>query len=66
MLNKELEVALNSAFQMARQKRHEFMTVEHLLLALLDNSSAAKVLQACGRFRTVKTRFVKFFRRNDT
>jgi ATP-dependent Clp protease ATP-binding subunit ClpA len=48
MLNKELEVALNSAFQMARQKRHEFMTVEHLLLALLDNSSAAKVLQACG------------------
>jgi len=48
MLSKELEFTLNAAFQAARQKRHEFMTVEHLLLALLDNATAAKVLLACG------------------
>jgi len=48
MLSKELELTLNLAFKEARDKRHEFMTVEHLLLALLDNSSAANVLQACG------------------
>ncbi len=48
MLSKELEVTLNNAFQSARQKRHEFMTVEHLLLALLDNTSAAQILRACG------------------
>lgn len=48
MLSKELELTLNLAFKEARDKRHEFMTVEHLLLALLDNSSAAGVLQACG------------------
>lgn len=48
MLSKELELTLNLAFKEARDKRHEFMTVEHLLLALLDNSAAAGVLQACG------------------
>lgn len=48
MLSKELEMTLNAAFQNARQKRHEFMTVEHLLLALLDNASAVQVLRACG------------------
>lgn len=48
MLSKELELTLNLAFKEARDKRHEFMTVEHLLLALLDNTSAASVLQACG------------------
>jgi len=48
MLSKELELTLNLAFKEARDKRHEFMTVEHLLLALLDTSSAASVLQACG------------------
>ncbi|MEM7407725.1 MAG: ATP-dependent Clp protease ATP-binding subunit ClpA [Pseudomonadota bacterium] len=48
MLSKELEYTLNVAFKNAREKRHEFMTVEHLLLALLDNSAAAKVLRACG------------------
>ncbi len=48
MLNKELEFTLNLAFKQAREKRHEFMTVEHLLLALLDNPSAASVLIACG------------------
>ncbi|HEY0720502.1 MAG TPA: ATP-dependent Clp protease ATP-binding subunit ClpA [Gammaproteobacteria bacterium] len=48
MLSKELEFTLNQAFKEARAKRHEFMTVEHLLLALLDNPSAAAVLRACG------------------
>ncbi|WP_421862881.1 ATP-dependent Clp protease ATP-binding subunit ClpA [Motiliproteus sp.] len=48
MLNKELELTLSLAFQEARDKRHEFMTVEHLLLALLRNHSAIEVLQACS------------------
>ena len=48
MLDKELEITLNNAFRETRELRHEFMTVEHLLLALLDNSSAASVLNACG------------------
>ena len=48
MLSKELEQTLNAAFREAREKRHEFMTVEHLLLALLDNPAASKVLKACG------------------
>ena len=48
MLNRELEVTLNLAFKEARAKRHEFMTVEHLLLALLDNEAAATVLRSCG------------------
>jgi ATP-dependent Clp protease ATP-binding subunit ClpA len=48
MLSQELEFSLNSAFQRAREKRHEFITVEHLLAALLDNPSAARVLRACG------------------
>ena len=48
MLSQELEFSLNTAFQSAREKRHEFITVEHLLAALLDNPSAARVLRACG------------------
>ncbi len=48
MIAQELEVSLHMAFMDARQKRHEFITVEHLLLALLDNPSAAEVLRACG------------------
>ena len=48
MLDKELEHTLNSAYKEARDQRHEFITVEHLLLALLDNASAARVLRACG------------------
>jgi ATP-dependent Clp protease ATP-binding subunit ClpA len=48
MLSKELEFTLNLAFKEAREKRHEFMTVEHLLLALLDNTAAADVLSSCG------------------
>ena len=48
MLNKELEFTLNMAFKAAREKRHEFMTVEHLLLALTDNPTAMNVLKSCG------------------
>jgi len=48
MIAQELEVSLHMAFVDARQKRHEFITVEHLLLALLDNPSATEVLRACG------------------
>ncbi len=48
MIAQELEVSLHMAFVEARQKRHEFITVEHLLLALLDNPSAAEALKACG------------------
>ncbi|MDR3213565.1 MAG: ATP-dependent Clp protease ATP-binding subunit ClpA [Azoarcus sp.] len=48
MIAQELEVSLHLAFVEARQKRHEFITVEHLLLALLDNPSAAAVLRACA------------------
>ena len=48
MLSKDLEQTLNEAFRGARAKRHDFMTVEHLLLALLDNNDAIRVLKACG------------------
>jgi ATP-dependent Clp protease ATP-binding subunit ClpA len=48
MLSKDLELTLNRAYKNAQEKRHEFMTVEHLLLALLDNKSAAQVLNACA------------------
>ena len=48
MLSKELEYSLNVAFRVAREKRHEFVTVEHLLLALVDEPDAARVLRACG------------------
>jgi ATP-dependent Clp protease ATP-binding subunit ClpA len=48
MLSKELEYCLNQAFRGAREKQHEFVTVEHLLLALLGEPAAAKVLRACG------------------
>jgi len=48
MLSKELEFTLNLAFKEAREKNHEFMTVEHLLYALLGNPAAVEVLRACG------------------
>jgi ATP-dependent Clp protease ATP-binding subunit ClpA len=48
MLSRELEVCLNVAFKQAREKRHEFMTVEHLLLAILDTPKVADTLKACG------------------
>jgi ATP-dependent Clp protease ATP-binding subunit ClpA len=48
MLSRDLEITLNFAFKDARSKRHEFLTVDHLLLALLDNAEAAQALRACG------------------
>ena len=48
MLSKDLERALNESFKQARAQRHEFITVEHLLLALLDDPAALKVLSACS------------------
>ena len=47
MLSSELEFCLNEAFQRARDRRHEFMTVEHLLLALLDIPQVHEILKAC-------------------
>ena len=62
MIAQELEVSLHMAFVEARQKRHEFITVEHLLLALLDNPSAAEAMRACGasleQLRKDLTRFI--------
>ena len=61
MLSKDIEYTLNVAFQEARDKNHEFITVEHLLLALLDNPSAANVLRACGaNVDTLKTEITAF------
>ncbi len=61
MIAQELEVSLHMAFVEARQKRHEFITVEHLLLALLDNPSAAEVLRACaGDIETLRKELVTF------
>jgi ATP-dependent Clp protease ATP-binding subunit ClpA len=63
MIAQELEVSLHMAFVEARQQRHEFITVEHLLLALLDNPSAAEVLRACSAsiddLRKSLTSFIK-------
>src|SRR3990167_3857445 len=63
MLNKKLELTLSQAYKMASEKRHEFLTVEHLLLALLDNSDAVDVLRACGaniqRLRKNLTSFIE-------
>src|SRR5215475_6967339 len=62
MIAQELEVSLHMAFMDARQKRHEFITVEHLLLALLDNPSASEVLRACAanieELRKLLTEFI--------
>ena len=61
MLSKELESSLNTAFKGARTKRHEFMTVEHLLLALVDNDQAAGVLRACAAdLELLKTELTEF------
>ena len=63
MIAQELEVSLHMAFVEARQQRHEFITVEHLLLALLDNPSASEVLKACSAsvddLRKSLTQFIK-------
>ncbi len=66
MLDKELEQTLNAAFRRAREQRHEFMTVEHLLLALLDNPSATKVLRSCGaNLNTLHTELTRFIEENS-
>jgi ATP-dependent Clp protease ATP-binding subunit ClpA len=62
MLSSELEFCLNEAFQSARERRHEFMTVEHLLLALLDIPKVHEILKACnsnvGQLRRQLTEFI--------
>jgi ATP-dependent Clp protease ATP-binding subunit ClpA len=61
MLNKELEVTLNEAFHYAKLHRHEFMTLEHLLMALLDNSDAKDALLACSAdIDKIKAELVEF------
>ncbi|WP_417665182.1 ATP-dependent Clp protease ATP-binding subunit ClpA [Pseudidiomarina sp.] len=65
MLNKALEITLNDAFRLARDHRHELMTVEHLLLALLDNPEAAKALRACGlEFTQLKQELLSYVDRS--
>ncbi len=66
MLSKELEFSINLAFREARDRRHEFMTVEHLLLALLDNPTAAEVLRACGGSIDRLKRDLQTFIKNST
>ncbi len=64
MLDKELEYTLNLAFKEARAKRHEFVTVEHLLIALLENSSSLEVLKACGaNINRLRNNLVEFIDR---
>ncbi|MFT4942096.1 MAG: ATP-dependent Clp protease ATP-binding subunit ClpA [Paraglaciecola sp.] len=61
MLNKDLEQTLNEAFIFAREHKHEFMTVEHLLLALLDNKTAIEALKACGaNIESIKGELIDF------
>jgi ATP-dependent Clp protease ATP-binding subunit ClpA len=64
MIAQELEVSLHMAFVEARQARHEFITVEHLLLALLDNPTAAEVLRACGQHRGLAQNLRNFIHDN--
>lgn len=66
MLSKELEFSINLAFRQARDRRHEFMTVEHLLLALLDNPAAVEVLRACGANLDSLKRELQAFIRDNT
>jgi ATP-dependent Clp protease ATP-binding subunit ClpA len=61
MLSKELEVTLNAAFKNAHDKRHEFITVEHLLLALLDNTAAETIMKACAcDIKTLRGQLTQF------
>ncbi len=61
MIAQELEVSLHMAFMDARQKRHELITVEHLLLAMIDNPTAAEVLRACGaKFEVLRTEIIHY------
>jgi ATP-dependent Clp protease ATP-binding subunit ClpA len=66
MIAQELEVSLHMAFVEARQQRHEFITVEHLLLALLDNPSAAEVLRSCAAHIDDLRRNLQNFIRDNT
>ena len=66
MLDNELEQTLNNLFAEAREQRHEFMTVEHLLFALLNNNSAASVLRACGaNLNVLHNNLIKFIQENS-
>lgn len=61
MIAQELEVSLHMAFMDARQKRHELITVEHLLLAMIDNPTAAEVLRACGaKFDVLRSELIHY------
>lgn len=65
MLNKALELTLNDAFRLARERHHELMTVEHLLVALLDNPDASEVLRACGtNFEQLKEELLSYIDRS--
>jgi ATP-dependent Clp protease ATP-binding subunit ClpA len=65
MIAQELEVSLHMAFVEARQQRHEFITVEHLLLALLDNPSAAEVLRSCAaNIEDLRKNLISFIKEN--
>ncbi|WP_286874393.1 ATP-dependent Clp protease ATP-binding subunit ClpA [Idiomarina sp. UBA4520] len=65
MLNKALELTLNDAFRLARERSHELMTVEHLLVALLDNPDASKALRACGaNFQQLKEELLSYIDRS--
>ena len=67
MLDKELEQTLNSLFAEAREQRYEFMTIEHLLFALLNNNSATAVLNACGaNLNSLHDDLIKFIQKNST
>ena len=64
MIAQELEVSLHMAFVEARQQRHEFITVEHLLLALLDNPSAAEVLACAANIDDLRASLSNFIKDN--
>ena len=65
MLDRELEQTLNNLFAEAREQRHEFMTIEHLLFALLNNDSATTVLKACGaNLNGLHSDLIKFIQEN--
>ncbi|RUO31535.1 ATP-dependent Clp protease ATP-binding subunit ClpA [Aliidiomarina sedimenti] len=65
MLNKALELTLNDAFRLARERRHELMTVEHLLVALLDNPDASDALRSCGlNFEQLKEELLSYIDRS--
>jgi ATP-dependent Clp protease ATP-binding subunit ClpA len=67
MLDRELEQTLNSLFSEAREQRYEFMTIEHLLFALLNNNSATAVLNACGaNLNSLHDDLIKFIQKNST